>query len=100
MQAKISSASNRAAPRMEPTTMPATWPPVRPLLRLDAAVGLEVDEEVGEGVEDVKSGCMLDVATTGSTTPLHLASVPEKTQQESVESVSYTHLTLPTIYSV
>lgn len=65
--------------------MPATWPPVRPLLRLDAAVGLIVDEEVGEGVDDVNNGCMLDVAITGSTTPLHLVSVSEKTQQESVE---------------
>lgn len=79
------SASNKKAPRMEPTTMPAISPPVRPRLRLVVAAVLEVAEEEGEEVEEVNNGSIVDVATTGSTTPSHLVSVSEKTQHESVE---------------
>lgn len=46
---------------------------------------LPVAEEVGDDVDEVNRGCMLEVATTGSTTLAHRVSVSENTQHESVE---------------
>lgn len=86
-QPKINNPRITAAPRTEPTTIPAISPPVNPALcdLLVVSVGLDVGEVVGVDVEDEENrGAMDDVAMTGKTTPEHLVSVFEKTQQESV----------------
>lgn len=66
--------------------MPAIAPPLRPRLALVVGALLFVAVlEADEVDEEVNRGCMVDVATTGSTTPAQRVSVSEKTQHESVE---------------
>lgn len=68
--------------------MPAIWPPVSPgdapWFPTAPPVALVVAEDVALPVPVIVTGLNADVATTGSLTPLHLVSVSENTQHESV----------------
>ena len=73
------------APTMDPTTIPAIAPPERPLLReTGAAAGLVDGLGAVVAAAVVKATEEAEAAMTGNTMPLHLVSVLEYTQHESV----------------
>lgn len=88
MHARIRSARRTKAPSKDPITIPAIAPPESPFLLFVFGDAVEegdlVAVEDGPDEDDVKRGCMDEVATIGRTTLSHRDVVLEKMQQESV----------------